>query len=297
MALDRRRFIRLGGTLALAGGLSASPRRGTKPALRKAVGFGMVAEGATLLEKFQLLADLGFAGIELPSPNGWKREEVLAAREKTGVAISNVVDSVHWTSTLGDADPGVRAKGREALETALRDAQAYGASSVLLVPARVTKEIGYDAAYSRSQAEIRRVLPLAQELGVPIAIENVWNDFLLSPLEAARYVDELASPMARWHMDVGNVVAYGWPEQWIRILGPRIVCLHVKEYSNERRDEEGRWKGFEVELGEGDCDWPAVVDALDEVGYAGWAVAEVGGGDRARLADVGRRMDRILELG
>src|SRR5437764_102613 len=124
--------------------------------------------------------------------------------------------------------------------------------------------------------QIRKAVPLAEELGVKIAVENVWNQFLLSPLEAARYVDEFKSPAVGWHFDVGNVINYGWPEQWIRILGKRIQKLHIKEFSRKKRDSEGLWKGFEVPLGEGDNNWPAVMQALDDIGYHGWAMAEQG---------------------
>jgi hexulose-6-phosphate isomerase len=138
------------------------------------------------------------------------------------------------------------------------------------------------------------VLPLAGELGIRIAFENVWNSFLLSPLEAARYVDELDSPLVGWYFDVGNVVNYGWPEQWVRILNKRIFKLDIKEFSRAKRDSEGLWKGFGVKLLEGDCDWPAVMAALDEIGYRGWATAEVAGGDEPRLRDIADRMDRIF---
>src|SRR5204862_6181045 len=120
----------------------------------------------------------------------------------------------------------VREIGLEALKQTLRDGKRYGASSVLLVPAVVNKEDSYADAYTRSQAEIRKAVPLTEYLGVKIAIENVCNAFLLSPLEAARYVDEFNSPAVGWHFDVGNVITYGWPEQWIRILGKRIQKLH-----------------------------------------------------------------------
>jgi hexulose-6-phosphate isomerase len=302
--LDRRQLLGIAGSLSIAAAAPRAaeararpgmPRPGRPVTLRKALGIGMISEGATLSDKFQIAAELGFDGVELHSPADFGTEDVLAAKKKSGLAVSNVIDSVHWQATLGDPDEAVRAKGRAALEQALADCQAWGGSSVLLVPAVVNKAIAYDQAYARSQAEIRRVLPRAAELGVPIAVENVWNQFLLSPLEAARYVDELASPWVGWHMDVGNVVNYGWPEQWLRVLGKRVLCLHVKEFSRKKRDAEGLWKGFEVELGEGDCDWPAVTRALGELDYAGWAVAEVGGGDRARLADVLARMRRCLD--
>jgi len=168
---------------------------------------------------------------------------------------------------------------------------------VLLVPAVVKKEVSYQDAYTRSQAEIRKAVPLAEELGVKIAVENVWNQFLLSPLEAARYVDEFNSPAVGWHFDVGNIINYGWPEQWVRILGKRIQKLHIKEFSRTRRDKEGLWKGFEVPLLEGDDDWPAVMKALDEVGYQGWAMTEQGGGDTPEgLKDLATRLGKILAL-
>lgn len=149
-------------------------------------------------------------------------------------------------------------------------------------------------AWKRSIAEIRATVPLAQELGVRIAVENVWNNFLLSPLEAARYVAEIDSPWVGWHLDLGNLLIHGWPEQWTRILGPRVLQLHIKEFSREKMDAEGRWKGFEVALGDGDNDWPAILRAPDGIGYDGWGIAEVGGGDATRLWEVSARMDRCF---
>jgi L-ribulose-5-phosphate 3-epimerase len=220
---------------------------------------------------------------------------VLRARDATGLAIPSVCDRVHWSKPLSSPDPKVRAEGVEALKQTLRDAKHYGASSVLLVPAVVNKEIAYNDAYTRSQAEIRKAIPLAEELGVKIACENVWNDFLLSPLEAARYVDEFNSPAVGWHFDVGNILNYGWPEQWIRSLGPRIQKLHIKEFSRKKRDNEGLWKGFDVPLLEGDNDWPSVMKAVDDVGYHGWAITEQGGGDSPEgLKDLADRLEKIL---
>ena len=110
----------------------------------------------------------------------------------------------------------------------------------------------------------------------------------------ARYLDEFESPWIGAYFDVGNIVNFGWPEQWIRILGKRILKIDVKEYSRAKRDKEGPYAGFQVKLGEGDCDWPAVTQALDDIGYSGWGSAEVAGGNRQRLQDISDRMDRIL---
>lgn len=296
--IDRRSLL-AAGAAALGAGLvgpaTAAPRARRRE-LKKSLKYGMIQAGGTPREKLAIARDAGFDGVELDSPGDLDLDEVRAACEATGMLIPGVVDSVHWRDTLGDPDPAVRAKGLAGLLTALRECKQVGGSTVLLVPAVVNEAISYDQAWERSIAEVRKALPLAAELGVQIAFENVWNGFLLSPLEAARYVDAFESPWVGWYMDVGNVVNFGWPEQWIRILGPRVLKLDVKEYSRRKRNDEGLWKGFQVEIGEGDCGWPAVMAALDEIGYAGWASAEVGGGDAARLADIAARMDRVLGL-
>ena len=265
--------------------------------LKKAVKIGMVAEGETLQEKFALLKELGFDGVELPSPNQWSVEEVVAARDATGFPVHGVVCSEHWKSPLNHPDAAVRARCVAAIREAISDASAYGASSVLVVPAVVNKSMPYEEAWRLSRESIAQVIPDAEKAGIDIAFENVWNNFLLSPREAAQYVDSFGSDRVGWYFDVGNLVAYGWPEQWIRILGPRIMKIDVKEYSREKLDQEGRWAGFGVKLTEGDCDWPSVMQALDDVGFQGWMTAEIAGGDRAWLEDVAARMDRIAASG
>lgn len=293
--MNRRDFVK--SSVVLAAGItlaSSVPAQAEARALKKAVKLGMVEEDLSLVDKFRLLKEIGFDGVELDSPNPYRREDVLNARDVSGLPIHGVVDSVHWQKTLGDPDPAVRAEGVQALETALDDARAYGATTVLLVPAVVNKQISYADAYERSQAEIRRVLPLAEEKGVKIAIENVWNHFLLSPLEAARYLDEFESPWIGMYFDVGNIVNYGWPEQWIEVLGSRILKLDIKGYSRTLRDAGGPWEGFKAEIGEDENDWPAVKQALQSIGYEGWATAEVDGGDRKRLEEIARRMDEYV---
>jgi L-ribulose-5-phosphate 3-epimerase len=297
--LDRRSLLRGAAAAAVLTGATGStlamphPRRRT---YKKAVKIGMVNVEGTLLEKFQLLKDLGFDGVELDSPSGLDLDEVLAAKAETGLEIPGVVDSVHWAKPFSHPDEAVRAEGCAALETALRDCKKVGGDSVLVVPALVGEGVSYDDAYTRSQAELRKLVPLAEELGVRIAFENVWNNFLLSPLEAARYVDELESDHVGWHFDIGNVVAYGWPDQWIKILGKRIFKLDLKDYSRKKLNDEGRWAGFGVQIGEGDAGWPQVMKALDEIGYSGWGCAEVAGGDRERLAQIAANIDRVYAM-
>ena len=266
-----------------------------KPDIKICLKYGMVKGNMSILEKFQMLKDIGFDGVEMDSPNNLNNDEVIEASKKTGLEIPGVINSVHWKSPMSHPDEKVRAKCVEAMKTSLNDCKAYGGTTVLLVPGVVNNEVSYDDAYKRSQEEIRKLIPYAEETGIKIAIENVWNNFLISPIEAARYIDELDSKMVGWYFDVGNIVRYGWPEQWIRILDKRIMRIDAKEYSRKKQSEEGIWKGFEVELMEGDCNWPAVMEALDDIGFNGWASAEVPGGDRKRLEDISKRMQKIFK--
>jgi len=301
MTVDRRSFLRAGLATAAGAAVGAvavpSTRAARQPVARKqklSLKWGMIEPGSTIADKFDVLKRLGYDGVEIDSPSDLNLDEVIEASKRTGITVEGVVDSVHWSQPLSSADAAVRQKGLDGLLRALNDCAKVKATTVLLVPAVVNAGTNYADAYQRSQDEIRKALPVARELGVKIAIENVWNKFLLSPLEAARYIDEFESDSIGWHFDIGNIVNDGWPEQWIRILGKRILKLDVKEFSRTRRDNEGLWKGFECEIGEGDVDWKAVRAALDEIGYNGWAAAEVGGGDEKRLKDICDRMDRCL---
>jgi hexulose-6-phosphate isomerase len=300
--MDRREFLKTSsGALALAalapGAFAADEKQpeaaAPKRPIRKAIMWATVGVKGSVLEKMKAIKEAGFEGTEMMSH--MDQEEVLRARDATGLTIPSVCGRHHWLKPLSHPDPNVRAVGLEALKQTLQDAKCYGASSVLLVPGVVNKEIAYDDAYQRSQAEISKALPLAEELGVKIACENVWNNFLLSPLEAARYVDEFKSQAIGWHFDVGNIINYGWPEQWIRILGARIQKFHIKEFSRKKRDAEGLWKGFDVKLLEGDDNWPAVMKAVDEIGYHGWVMTEQPGGDTPEgLKDLADRLGKIL---
>ena len=274
----------------------ATKKRGMKKGFMLGTLGGPTAQKLSVLEKFQLLRDAGFDGVEVGS--AMTQSEVLAARDQTGLAIPSVVISTHWLKPLSDPNPAARAAGLEGLLQGLRDAKAYGASSVLLVPAVVKKDVPYADAYTRSVAEITKAIPLAESLGVTIAIENVWNQFLMSPLEAAAYVDAFKTPIVRWHFDAGNIVNTGWPEHWIRTLGPRIAKVHIKEFSRKVRDEKGPYAGFRVDLFEGDCDWPKVMAAFDDVGYNGWMIAEQyrppGFEDAAWLVHLAKKMDAVI---
>ncbi|MCA9041438.1 MAG: sugar phosphate isomerase/epimerase [Planctomycetaceae bacterium] len=301
--LPRREFLKQSGIAAFSAAALSSftwQARSVEAAetashgIKKAVKIGMVQDGKTLLDKFNLVKSLGFDGIELAAPNSYSTDEVLAARDESGLPIHGVVNSTHWQKTLSHPDPAVRKEGTESVIQSVKDSHAYGGTSVLVVVAKVDKDVSYQVAYERSQACLKEILKPAEDLGINILVENVWNNFLLSPMEEANYIDELDSPMAGAYFDVGNVVRFGWPEHWIRTLGNRIKKLDIKEYSRKLQFEQGTGKGFNVELGDGDCDWPAVMQALRDIKYTGWGTAEVRGGDRERLKEIAERMDRCF---
>ncbi len=254
----------------------------------KACQFGMLPKELADSEKFVLAKKCGFEGIE-HSP----MEDAAAARElgtlsrQAGVPIHSLCYG-GWGAPLSAPRPEVVDKGLAGVEAALRSAKDQGANVVLLVPAVVTEEVGYAEAYSRSQANIRKVLPLAAELQVTIAVENVWNKFLLSPVEFARYVDEFDSPWLRAYIDVGNMILFGFAQDWIRTVGRRIIRIHLKDF----RREGYRW----TNLLEGDVNWPQVRKALAEIGYCSYLTTELQGGDEAYLTDLARRIDKIIAM-
>jgi L-ribulose-5-phosphate 3-epimerase len=294
--MDRRRFLQIAGASILAGaGATVHAQAPVKKrSLKKAVNLGMVkAEGASVLDRFKIIKDAGFQGVELNRPDAIPMDELQKAKSETGIEIAGIICTTHWVKPLSDPDEKVREQGFKGLELALKDAGELGCARVLLVPGVVKKEVRYDDCWKRSQEMIKRAIPIAEAAKCKIAVENVWNQFLLSPMEAARYVDDLNSPWVGWHFDIGNVINYGWPEQWIRILGKRILNLHIKEFSRKRRDAEGLWKGFEVELGEGDVGWPDVMKALDEIGYQGYGIAEVKGGGVERMKFLSERIEQL----
>jgi len=285
--MERDSFLRLSAATitALAGGFSLSPRPQSRPrkpfaqssfsnTLKKGYMLDTFPsrDEFPLMEKCSMLKSAGFEAVEPPS--GLDREEMIDAAQKHSLDIPSVVVSTHWANPLSSSDAAVRETGRKGVETALYDAKAYGASVILLVPGVVNENVSYKEAYDRSRAEIGKLLPLAEELGIVIGIENVWNHFLLSPLEAARYVDDFQSEWIGWYFDIGNIMNTGWPEQWIEILGDRIVMIHMKEFSRKKRDEEGLWNGFRVHYTEGDNNWEAIMASLKQKGYSGYAIAE-----------------------
>jgi L-ribulose-5-phosphate 3-epimerase len=272
---------------ALAGITSTSEP--DAPAIKKGLVFSMLPEKLSVADRFKLARDTGFELIQAPTtPDAKQADEIKAAADASGVRVDSVMNMAHWKYPLSSADPAAVETSMEGMRTSLRNAKLWGCDAVLLVPAVVNPQTSYKDAWLRSQKQIRALLPLAEELKVVIAIEEVWNKFLLSPLEMLTYINEFKHPLIRAWFDVGNVVLYGYPQDWIHTLGSTIFKVHLKDF---KRNENGyAW----VNLGEGDIDWPAVRQAFVDVGYHGSAIAELQPGDEAYLRDVNKRIDRLL---
>ncbi len=303
--MNRKNFIRSATLIAGASIISSAPVSAAVPQknttekikLKKGLGFGMIKEDLSLADKFKLAKDLGFDGVELNSPVDINKSELLSAKEKSGIELPSVVNKDHWQLPLSDPDPKVREQIIRSVASSLQEVKDFGGDTVLVVPGVVNEKVSYEQAYITAMNSIRELIPYAEKTGMQIGLENVWNNFLISPLEAKRFIDEINHPLVGWYFDIGNVLRYGWPEHWIETLNSRIMKLHIKEFSRKIMNEKGLREGFSVNLLEGDNNWPSVMKTISKVGHkGGWLIAEVSGGDRNRLKDVSERMDKIISL-
>ncbi|MDF1825404.1 MAG: sugar phosphate isomerase/epimerase [Verrucomicrobiales bacterium] len=281
---QRRQFL---STSALAlGGVTVAPHLTptTEAAemtgiLKKGVKFSMVKEpDLSILDQFKMLKEVGFHGTELRTDNHTDFKTYREAVDKSGFPVHGIVNS-----------------DNPDLETAVKFASDMGGDSVLYV-AKYDRKRPLMESWDETIAVIRTGLAAAEKHQVKILVENVWASFLISALDMERYVDEVNHPWFGAYFDVGNNVRWGVPQHWIEILGDRIGKLDIKEWNEKKHSSEGLRQGFSSPLGEGTIDWAAVRTALRGIGYKGWATAEVGGGDRTKLAEISRRMDQVLGL-
>ena len=299
----RREFLKSSVTAACAASLgggaladslvAAAPSKASASpptlSIKKGVWFGMLPEKLSIADRYKLARDVGFEVVQAPTePDEHKAEEIKKAAEAAGIRIDSVMNMDHWKYPLSSSDHSAVEKSLAGMRTSLHNAKLWGCDAVLLVPAVVNPQTSYHDAWTRSQKEIRTLIPLAEELKVVIAIEEVWNKFLLSPLEMAKYISEFQSPWIKAWFDVGNVLLYGFPQDWIHTLGSSILKVHVKDF--KRKEDGYAW----VNLGDGDVDWAAVRQAFADIGYSGSAVTELEGGDEAYLRDVVKRFDRLV---
>ncbi len=239
-----------------------------------------------LKQKMRLARDAGFEGFEIDlSGDGQlnletspaELDQIAQMAKEVGITLSGLATGMYWEYNPASSRPETRAKARRILEKQIRAASQLGIDAILVVPGSVGADfiagfeaVPYDAAWKRATAFVRQSIPLAEEMGVTIGIENVWNKFLTSPLEMKQFIDQFDSKSVGAYFDVGNVLANGYPEHWIRILGERICRVHVKDY----RRAVGSVNGF-VDLLSGDVNWPAVAQALSDIGFEGWVAAEM----------------------
>ncbi|ABW02320.1 sugar phosphate isomerase/epimerase family protein [Caldivirga maquilingensis] len=244
--------------------------------------------GSSLVEELKLIKEAGFDGVEftfseaneaLPSVSdrGYLRIEYLnddvevlrKASNEVGLEVHSIRSGLLWRYPLTSLDSGIRGKAISIVERELEACHRLGATALLIVPGVVNEDTPYDKAYESAKNALSALVKRAEDLGVNLAIENVCNNLLQSPLEFARFIDELASPMIGAYLDIGNVMdcRLGYPQHWIKILGGRIKRVHVKDYSIGLRGV--------VDLFNGDVNWPAVMKALRDVGYDGYLTAEL----------------------
>src|SRR5690349_16670588 len=267
--MNRRDFLINSASAAVAAAVVPAAPAAPKRNLRKAIMYSTIGFKGSVLEKFQAMKAAGFDGVE---PMGaMNRDEVIAAFKETGLKAASVCDHIHWQKTLSSPSENIRKDGLDGLITALQDAHAYGATSVLLVPGVVQGSgIGrgdstYEECWDRSIVEIKKAIPVAKDLGVKISIENVGNNFITTPEQALDYLNAINSEWVGWHFDIGNVgEKYGPAERWIQVLGKRINRIHVKDFT--ARPAASGARGERPKLLDGETNWPAVMNALDRAG-------------------------------
>jgi hexulose-6-phosphate isomerase len=263
-----------------------------KPRLRKTLKQGMVRVPGSLADQFIAVRKAGFEGIELDAP-GFDIPDVKAAIQVSGLIVDGTVNANHWNVRHTDPDPAVREEALKSCIEGLRATAAVGGDTMLLVPGH-----GNDGSpaevFERALANISKALPVAEEVGVKIAIENVWNHFLYdhnggtdqTADELARFVDAFDSPWVGVQFDIGNHWKFGDPAAWIRTLGKRIIKLDTKGFS--------RAEDKFTRITDADIDWASVRQALEEIDFRGWVAAEVQGGDFEELKAISRELDETL---
>lgn len=301
--LNRRRFVQgtsamvaaapfLGG--ALTRSVEANQRSDEKLDIKKTLKIGMIRVDGSLSDKFVAAREAGFQGVEMNSP-GMDIDATKQAIQDSGIPVDGTVNSTHWQVRHTDPKEETRAAALESLQTAIRNTHAVGGNTALLVVGH-GNDGPEEEIWPRAIENISKAIPLAAELGVYIAIENVWNHFLYdhsgdsnqNANKFVEFVDELNSPWIGMQFDIGNHWKYGSMGDWIRQLGKRIVKLDLKGFSRE--------KDSFTKIGEGDLDWADVRVALAEIGFTGWAAAEVGGGGPDRLNEISANMDKVFGL-
>jgi hexulose-6-phosphate isomerase len=297
ISITRRQLIQTSTTAALAIAVhswsQAAETKSVDSKILKTLKIGMIRDGASLEEKFQIAKDAGFDGVELNAP-GINVDETRKAIANTGLLVDGTVGANHWKIRHTSPDVAIRKQALQELIEGIEQTAAVGGRTKLLVIGRL--DDGPESeSLPRSMDNIADALPTAARCGVDIAIENVWNKLLYdhngpsnqTAERYTKYVDAFRSPWVGMQFDIGNHWKYGDPAAWIRELGTRVVKLDIKGFS--------RAKDQFTEIAEADIDWKSVRQALRDIGFHGWCAAEVRGGDKKELTRIAREMDVVLE--
>lgn len=298
-SVDRRSFMKTGlvaaGALASANIAAAAPKRNIKKSLKMGMlpGEDKDKKKLSFLERFQIAKEAGFDCVEPDTVfDDGVLKQLIDAAQIAEIKLDAIICSTHWGKPLSDPDPKIANECMEGMKVSLKNAKEMGGDMVLLVPGVVNDKVMYKDAYKNSIARVKELAKIAEDMEITIGLENVWNKFLLSPLEMCAYIDEVNSPRVQAWFDVGNIVFYGYPQDWIRTLGKRIARVDIKDFKFD-------WNGsFDFsKIMEGQVNWPEVMKAFDEIGYQGVFAAEVGGGDMAFLKQyVAEPMDKIIAM-
>ena len=261
---------------------------------------GMIADKEgdrplSVTERLRMAGDAGFDGVDFDEAGKFTLQEAREAVQQSGVFVHNAINHAHWRQRLTSPDANVRATAKANVEHCIRLSHAAGGNGVLIVIGSSVDGPEVDAV-ERCKEEIRSLIPLAASLGQPILFENVWNKMMYvhggpndqSAERFVDFVDSFRSPWVGMYYDIGNHWKYGQPGEWIRQFGHRCIKLDVKGFSRAKDN----W----TEIGEGDLPWDDVRKALDEIGFTGWATAEVGGGNLDRLKEISANMDKVFGL-
>jgi len=294
------------GSVPLARGAESASAPTVRPPQGKrlllACKLGMIAAESggrklSVVERLRMAGEAGFDGVDFDEAGDYTPEQVRDAVRQSGVFVHNAINHAHWEKRLTSPNAEDRAQGRANIEHCLRVAHAAGGSGVLIVVGK-GEDGPPDVIEERCRQEIRKLLPLAASLGQPILVENVWNQMFYvhdgppdqSPDQFIKFVDSLNSPWVGMYFDIGNHWKYAQPAEWIRAFGRRCVKLDVKGFSRAKN------KFVDIASADDDLPWAQVRKALDDIGYCGWATAEVGGGDVKRLTEVREQMQRAFGL-
>lgn len=274
--MHRRHFLSTSTLAALGATVATGGQFAGK--IKKAVKYHMIGEDLSVADKFRLVQDLGFDGLEIATREKVDPNEVEDAVQAVGLPVHGVVHS---------SSPDIPG--------AIDLSKRFGGTSVLVV-ARYDKSLSLQENWDRDVARYKEAAPHAEKQGIKILVENVWASYLISAFDMKSFLGEIGSDWVQLYFDVGNNVRWGVPEHWIQLLASQIVKLDIKEYSTMLQVDEGLRAGFGVPIGQGSVNWENVRAELANVQFSGWATAEVKGGNRERLAEIASEMNQVLDL-